>query len=363
MNKSILFSFLKSISTFIFAVVLVKILGNWTSFPDTVYPKLQSFIGQILYAFSSKFSFSIGDVFYSFLALLGLLFLIVISYLIYKKKFAQLRKNLNALIYFLAGFYLFFHLVWGFNYYKTPIKESYDIELDSLVELKILAEVYFLKTMAYRSQVNEDENGVFKMELNENELKEIMWENSHFISSKYPEIKFIKPVKPNLKTSLYSEVFSHLGVSGYYNPFTNEGQFNTKMPDSSLLFTQLHETAHQWGFATEDEANFVGYLMGCEAEQVDLLYVSHFKAMRSILNRIFWYDPLFVKDYVENRYTAGMRRDRDYELEIIEKYTGKTDEAFSLMNEAFLKLNNQEGLESYGRFVELLVGFNRKYSD
>jgi hypothetical protein len=31
------------------------------------------------------------------------------------------------------------------------------------------------------------------------------------------------------------------------------------------------------------------------------------------------------------------------------------------MNEAFLRLNNQEGLQSYGRFVELLVGYHRKY--
>jgi len=58
-----------------------------------------------------------------------------------------------------------------------------------------------------------------------------------------------------------------------------------------------------------------------------------------------------------------MKRDRAYEIEIAMKYSGKTEEAFSFMNEAFLKLNNQEGLESYGRFVELLVGYNRMYSN
>ena len=83
--------------------------------------------------------------------------------------------------------------------------------------------------------------------------------------------------------------------------------------------------------------------------------------MRSILNRILWVEPLYVKDYFENKYSEGMKRDRLYELEINAHYGGSAEDAFSLMNEAFLKLNNQEGLESYGKFVELLVGFNRKY--
>ena len=133
------------------------------------------------------------------------------------------------------------------------------------------------------------------------------------------------------------------------------------MAETALLFTQLHETAHQFGFAPENEANFIGFLLGKESVHPDLIYISSFRAMRSILNRIFLYDPLFVKDFVENKYSEGMKRDREYEIEISKKYGGPADDVFSLMNEAFLKMNNQEGLESYGRFVDLLIGFHRKY--
>src|SRR5690606_21437063 len=173
-----------------------------------------------------------------------------------------------------------------------------------------------------------------------------------------PEIQLIHSTSPNLKASLVSTGFSYLGVSGYFVPFTSEAQYNTNQPDTKLLFTKMHETAHQWGFAAENEANFVGYLLGQESENIELNYVSNYKAMRSILNRILLVDPVYVQVMLF-RYSDGMKRDRNYEKEILEKYSGKGDEAFSFMNEAFLRLNNQEGLESYGRFVELLVGFNR----
>lgn len=310
---------------------------------------------------SSFFTFSLGDIFYLLLIAMAIFFLVFLLINLFKKNNKKVELYLKSLIYFIGSFYLYFHLIWGFNYYKTPIKDSYDVELNSLNELKILAEIYFLKSMAYRSQVEEDENGVFRMNISAEEINDLISQSADNISSQYPELRLNANVGVNIKSSLFSEVFSHLGVSGYYNPFTNEGQYNTSVPHTKLLFTQLHETAHQWGFATEDEANFVGFLLGLGSQHNDMLYVSNYRAMRSILNRIYWYDPLFVKNYVENRYSEGMKRDRDYEIEIVMKYSGKTEEAFSFMNEAFLKLNNQEGLESYGRFVELLVGYNRMY--
>lgn len=275
-------------------------------------------------------------------------------------KWKILGRNIRTLIYLLSAFYAYFHFIWGYNYYKTPIKDSYNIELDSLDELKQLADMYYERAVKYRELVQEDERGVFKMSLNSSEINQELKNSAFKVQTKYPEVIFTHSIQPNLKNSLYSEVFSHLGVSGYYNPFTSESQVNKRMPDSKLLFTTFHESAHQFGFAPESEANFVGFLMGIESDHFDFQYVSNFKAMRSILNRILWVDPMYVKGYIDFRYSPGMKRDREYEMEINEKYTGKTGDAFSMMNEAFLKMNNQEGLESYGRFVELLVGFNRK---
>lgn len=358
LKKSKLF---RSIICLGLSVLLVKIIGNRTGFSDHVFPRLQNQIGGLLYRMSGNVSFSLGDVFYLVLFMSVLAFVGYSVVFLFQRKYQQFQNTLASGIGGLTGIYLVFHVFWGFNYYKTPIQAHYDVELTSLDELKLLAEIYFLKSMAYRSQVNEDAQGVFQTSLTNDTLNVLLQQAALSIDQKYVEIPFYANVPVNLKKSLFSEGFSYLGIGGYYNPFTNEGQFMATQPDSKLLFTKMHETAHQWGFASESEANFIGFLLGNESDNVDLLYVSNFKAMRSLLNRILYFDPEFVKNYVENRYSEGMKRDRLHEIEVMEKYSGQSEDAFALMNETFLKMNNQEGLASYGRLVELLVGFNRKY--
>lgn len=355
------YGFFCALGAFITSVLIVRIIGVLTSFSDNIFPYIQSFMSRILYNISTLISVSLGDIFYSVLGMIGFAFLVHLLLISKHKNWKLLRKKTTKLIWFLVIFYWAFHLVWGFNYYKTPISSNYNTENISVEELKVLAEVYFNRSVELRKLVKEDSRGVFKMELSSDQLVNEIEHSTKKIKSTYPEIRFIDPTPPNLKSSLYSTPFSYMGVSGYYVPFTSEAQYNRKIPDTKLLFTQLHETAHQWGFAPENEANFVGFLIGMESDHVELKYVSNYRAMRSILNRILFVDPVYVQIMLI-RYSDGMKRDRLYEKEVNEKYEGKGEDAFSLMNEAFLRINNQEGLESYGRFVELLVGFNREYS-
>ncbi len=359
-------NFIKSfhfrLAVFIFlSVLLVGKILSFTSFADHYYPSIYAQISKGLYSISRHFPFSIGDIFYVLLGVFILTGLIQIIQSIRKKDNHSLHKKILHTLYFMTGFYGVFQLIWGFNYDKTSIVKNYDTENIKIVELKNLAEIYFMRSVFLRELVPEDENGIFKCSLKKEEFSYELDQSQAKVREKYPEIQLMHTTSPNLKSSLFSTGFSYLGVSGYFVPFTAESQYNINQPDTKLIFTKMHETAHQWGFAAENEANFVGYLLGKESENLELNYVSNYKAMRSILNRILLVDPVYVQVMLF-RYSDGMKRDRNYEKEMAEKYSGKGDEAFSLMNEAFLKLNNQEGLESYGRFVELLVGFNRKYS-
>lgn len=353
------FQFKLVVGLFLGSLLLGKFLG-FSGFPDFLYPKIYAQISKVLSSISQNFPFSIGDIFYLILGLLILCFLVQFIKSIHVKNWRMVQKRIIHLIILLTGFYWIFQLVWGFNYDKKPIVENYDVDNIEIDELKNLAEIYFMRSVFLREFVLEDENGVFQSNLTIKEMRTALDQSQELVRKHYPEIQMIPTSSPNLKASLFSTGFSYLGVAGYYIPFTAESQFISNMPDTKLLFTQMHETAHQWGFAAENEANFVGYLLGSESKNIALNYVSNYKAMRSILNRILLVDPVYVQVMLI-RYSDGMKRDRNYEKLINEKYSGKGDEAFSMMNEAFLKLNNQEGLASYGRFVELLVGFNRKY--
>lgn len=351
----------KSLWIFIGIYLGLKLLVRFTLLPDSLFQSIGSHLSRLVYSFSSYFSFSLGDVLYLILSVVLIKFIVNIVRLKVKKHQNRLKIELDNFFKIITLVYVFFFLIWGYNYYKKPLHDTYSSESLQLNELKELAFYYYEIARKYREEVGENEFGVFSPRLTEVELNTEIRNSVYKIQQNHPEINFVETFGPNLKPSIYSFGISYLGISGYYNPFTAESQYNTKMPKTGLIFTKLHETAHQFGFAPENEANFIGFLLGIKSESEDLIYVSSFRAMRSVLNRIYRYDSLFVKDFVENKYSDGMKRDREFEIEFSKKYGGVADDMFSLMNEAFLMMNNQEGLESYGRFVDLLIGFHRNY--
>lgn len=351
---------LRFIGLWFFVFLFIRFLGYFTSFADNLFPNFNFYISKIIVAISGWISISVGDILYTILGFSLLISFVKILVQIKQKKWYELRKMISYLFIGLTVFMTIFYVFWGFNYYKTPIKETYKVEQIHLEELKYLAEFYLEKSIETREYSAEDKNGVFNFQLTDNQLKNEIIKTSMMLKN-IDELRLTKITQPNIKRSLYSKAFSYMGVLGYYNPFTSESQFNSNMPDTKNLFTKFHEVAHQWGFASESEANYVGFLIGIKSSNRSFNYVSNYKALRSILNKIVWEDPAYVESML-NCYSPQMKRDREYEIFIQKKYHHSADDAFSMLNEAYLQLNNQDGLESYGQFVELLVGYHRTYN-
>jgi hypothetical protein len=58
-----------------------------------------------------------------------------------------------------------------------------------------------------------------------------------------------------------SRLTSWAGVSGFYIAFTGEVAFNADVPAFDLPMVIAHHKAHQRGYAREDEASFIGYII------------------------------------------------------------------------------------------------------
>ncbi|MBO0860469.1 MAG: DUF3810 domain-containing protein [Chloracidobacterium sp.] len=58
-----------------------------------------------------------------------------------------------------------------------------------------------------------------------------------------------------------SRLASWIGVNGFYIPFTGEVTYNPDLPQIELPMAIAHHKAHQRGYAREDEANFVAYIV------------------------------------------------------------------------------------------------------
>lgn len=293
----------------------------------------------------SKIPFSVGDLFYIFLAIILLVFL----FQFIKKRTRKFAlKNLLLLLNIV---YFLYQIFWGMLYFQTPISKKMRAAKITLELKKSLAEEMLAKCKMLREHVSEDKNGIFCIKNLSKTQKEIIHQQNA-LPEKLTKKKFT--AQRSVKPSLFGNVMSFTGILGYYNPFTAEAQYNAALPHTYLPFTIAHESAHQLGFAREQEANFVGYLLGEKSFDKDLKYSTSYFALKSLLNAIVKEDPAFVKKIV-SEYSSGMQRDRNAELLFAKKHRGFLAQFFGFSNDLFLKSNRQEGAVTYSYFVELLM--------
>ena len=241
-------------------------------------------------------------------------------------------------------------------YFQTPIIKKLSSQEEPTVEkAKILALKYLEKCKETRRLTKEDNNGVFIITDLKAVQQEILSQQTklpqNISDKKAPEINAFKP-------SLFKNVMNFTGILGYYNPFTAEAQFNSQLPNTLVPFTSAHESSHQLGFAREQEANFVGYLIGINSKNLELRYSTEYFTLKSLLNYIVDEDPEFVKNALKN-YSKEMKKDRAYEKAFVLKHQGVLDDFFGFTNNLFLKSNQQEGSITYSYFIDLLLNYEK----
>lgn len=306
--------------------------------------EFQKKIHQILFSWNP---FSFGDLLY---ILLGILLIYLIIRLFRKKT----RSNsLFKILIVLNIVYFIYQIFWGMLYFQIPIIAKLPKTEITLEVRKVLALEYLEKSKATRKLVNEDKNGVFVIKDLHAIQQEILNQQKtlpNFINQKE------STTTNSFKPSLFGKTMSFTGILGYYNPFTAEAQFNAELPSSYLPFTLSHESSHQLGFAREQEANFIGYLIGVHSKNPELRYSTEYFTLKSLLNSIVEDDEKFVKTALGN-YSEEMKRDRLNERKFIAEHQGYLNDFFGFTNNLFLKSNQQEGAITYSYFIDLLVRY------
>lgn len=298
----------------------------------------------------SYFPFSVGDVGYTLLGF-GLV------YILWKIITSKDRKVYSLkLLRGLNGFYFIYQIVWGMTYFQEPVIIHLDENPPTQNEIKSLAIKYLHLAKQTRTQVQQDERGVFKINNWHGIEREIL--------RKQNTLPYFLPTKKvteinNFKASLYSSAMNYTGILGYYNPFTTEAQYNEYLPHTMLPFTLAHESAHQLGYAREQEANFIAYLLAQNTQNVDLKYSVEYYVLKSLLRALMQENEEFVKSIL-SQYSEQMNRDRQAERDFVQKHQSVIDDIFAFTNDLFLKSNQQEGSITYSYFVDLLVRYERR---
>lgn len=301
-----------------------------------------------------KLPFSIGDCIYF------ILIVYIISWFWKQRKSwkRHWKDNILTILGFLSVLYFLFHLLWGLNYYRQPLFEKMKIERDySDADLLLFTKKLIAKTNAIQRQITKNDRLKVVFPYTQEQIFEKSIKGYNQLSTLYPYFKYLHL---SAKKSFISLPLTYMGFGGYLNPFTNEAQVNYLMPMYHSPTTGCHEMAHQLGYASESECNFIGFMASIKNEDVYFQYSGYSFALRYCLGnwqvrneKIFeqllpTVNPGILKNYKESE-------------DFWKQYETPIETGFHAFYDRFLKINQQkDGMEGYSKFVNLLVNYYKK---
>ncbi|MBF0595873.1 DUF3810 family protein [Faecalibacter rhinopitheci] len=336
---------------FFVQIVWWTFLHNFDTLNSVWFNVITANYNQVIYHLSAKISWPIGEFLY-------LSVIIILLSWIYKCiKVRTISYFLKSSFIILSCILFLYKSVWGITYYKDNFKidkPKYIIEVDNL---KLLYCSTLSKSILDRNSLQLNEKEYVKFNFSEVDYLNDFQKNQYLLQQEKWINNYIIIEQPVVKHSYISNLLNYSGILGYYNPFTIESNINFHNTQLKTPSTIFHELAHQMGFASESEANFIAYYLGSKSNLAEVRYAVNYKLIFSLLSEISKYDSQFVKKEMENL-PLGIKTDREYELSYYTQFDGKTNEIFSNFNDQFLKANNQEGTISYSKYIELVYYYH-----
>lgn len=340
-------------------ILLTYIASHYPAVVEHLYSnKLNKLTREILSSCSGIFNFSIGEL------IILLLLLVFLQILI--KLFIDLRKHSKEKLFYktllinivsLMGFiYFIFLFSWGLNYYRQPISKlmNLDIHATSTIELENLCNTLISNANELSELMSRDKNNNIIMP---NGIQPLLSKVPILYKANSKLYPFFSGYYCKPKPIIFSKFMSYAGLTGFYFPFTAEPNINTDMPYISLPFTACHETAHQRGFAREDEANFIAFIICNNNNDVIFRYSGNFNALIYSMNALYSYNP---NQYylLAKKYSYNLKHDLKSYNAYWQKYSGPIESLSETVNNAYLKANSQKkGIYSYGQMVDLLLAY------
>ena len=336
-------------------IILVKWLGSHTDwienyYSDGIYP----FVSKVFRTVFGWVTFSVGDIIYLILGILAITYVYRNRRRIWKNKLLFMRD----IVMVLAIAYFTFHLMWGFNYYREPLRSKLQLtETKDYQELVDFTRRLIQKTNEVQFKITKDTAKIVTIPYTQNEIIEKNIDGYGQLSEKY---SFFTYEQPSAKTSLFSTTLTYMGYAGYLNPFTNEAQVNALLPNFRFPVVTGHEIGHQLGYSAENETNFIGYLVTVNSDDDYFKYAGYAYALGYCLNDVRRGDSE-IFNILLGELNGGVQLNFQEMSNFWNSYENPMEPVFKSIFNSFLKANNQsQGIKSYNAVVSLLVAYHRE---
>lgn len=303
--------------------------------------------------------FSIGDLVY----LSAFIFLVLKTWkllrLLAKRQVKEylswilLRKYIKLVLWI----YIIFNVFWGMNYNRQGIASELQLDVKTYTTEELFE---FTSVLQQRLCTYGEMKDSVKRLRYDNNATLFNYGVKAFEQVK-DEFPFLEYHYPSIKPSMYTPLGHYFGFTGYYNPISGEAQLKTTVPVFIKPFVLCHEIGHQLGFAKENEANMVGFLVASKAEDPEFRYSAYWELYTYAIRELSRKDParaLMMRMVVHESYKQDYREYYNYLVgnsNMVEPYISK-------FYDNYLRVNNQpKGKMTYNEVTAWLIAYMKKY--
>jgi hypothetical protein len=330
--------------------VIIKISVKNPGFTEHYFSKgIYPVIAIAFSWFSHLFPFSLWDVFWMFFILL---ILTGLTLAIFKK--INFKWYLLRLAQFLAILYSLFYIAWGFNYFRPGIETRVNWQMPKADEqnFRSILDTIIKGANSSRTIISKNDYSVIDKLVEDSYRK-----NSRELGIGFPD-GIRKP-----KKMIFSSFFAKMGVNGYFGPFFNEIHLNSFLLPVEYPFILAHEKAHQFGIASEAEANLAAFIICSTSEDKRLQYPGYIYLLGYFLS-----DAAHLKD--QNEYVGKISKPVMADMQFLRKYHQGLENrtlrhAQTKANNVYLKTNHiKSGVRNYNQVVALTISwYNHLYQN
>lgn len=355
-GKLIRISFL--LTLFVLALFIFFISGNhgWIekNYSSGFFPVMASNL-RILFGW---LPFSIGDMIYSLVAVSVLWQIGKFIVRLFHRTDSWKKKLLPLLTagIILLFVYVYFYLFWGLNYYRKGIEyqlglQNGKFEKQQLIDLN---RALLVKLNATKESCLLQKDTI----MNRERMFQSSMEGYRKLEQKF---SFIHYRHTSLKPSMFGKIGNYVGFQGYYNPFTGEGQVNTQIPNFLQPYVTCHEMAHQIGYASESEANLVGFLAATHSADTLMQYSAYLDMFLYAWNNLRAVDSTVAKDFGKQIH-AGVKRDLKTYAAFAMAHRSFLQDWTDAFYDFYLKQNRQrKGIGSYAEVTGWVIAYRKKF--
>lgn len=265
-----------------------------------------------------------------------------------KQRLRALGRGLTATITLLAVVYLWFLAAWGLNYARPPIEQQTPFDAARITPQAVRALAEHAVTRANQTYAAGHAAGFPGIHDLPSRLMAALHQVEHEFGRPRPTV-FATP-----KWSIFTPFYRASGVSGQLGPFFLETLLNPDLTGPEREATLAHEWAHLSGYAPESDASFIGILAALRAGPS-----AEYSAWLDLVSESVSQLQPVTQRLVLQQLEEGPRKDQEEIRERLKKLVKPVERvAWSSYDQLLKSQGVEEGVQSYSRVIQLLIGTN-----